>query len=226
MQELATQWESAGDRRAEFLQCYTLMTANMLAGIEAGDFCDAAWVAGLLDHFAEYYFVALADYEEDSAGTPAPWRLAHDAARQDHALVVQNLLLGINAHVNYDLVLAVVDMLDADWSHLPMAQREVRYEDYTRVNHIIARTVDSVQNQIVERAAPVMKVLDAALGPADEWLASSLVSHWREHVWRRAVEMLDVEDMAERAALRRQVEAEASQRARAILTGQQLSALL
>ena len=59
MQRLIDQWESCSDRRRFFLACYRMMTANMLAAIERKEFDDPAWVARLLEHFAEYYFVSL-----------------------------------------------------------------------------------------------------------------------------------------------------------------------
>jgi hypothetical protein len=219
MQELVNQWEQAGDRRADFLICYHLMTSNMLAAIQAGEFHDPRWVEALLEHFAEYYFVALDDYELDSAGTPAVWRLTFDTATQDQVLVLQNLLLGINAHINYDLVLALVDMLDPEWTSLSPERRQVRYEDHRHVNDIIGRTVDSVQDQVVKPGLPAMRVVDALFGPMDEWMASRLISHWRESVWDAATRMLDCIVSEEREALRTDIEAEALRRARAILIG-------
>ena len=92
MQALIEQWEQVGDRRAEFLTCYRLMTASMLVAVDAGEFHDSTWVAALLHHFAEYYFVALDDYEHSSAGIPAAWQFAFDTARQGDVLILQNLL--------------------------------------------------------------------------------------------------------------------------------------
>lgn len=217
MQALVEQWEQAGDRRADFLACYRLMTANMLAAIEAGEFHDAGWVAALLEHFAEYYFVALDDYAAGSAGTPVVWRFTFDTATQGEVLVLQNLLLGINAHINYDLVLALVDLLDPEWGSLTPERRQLRYEDHHHVNAIIGRTVDSVQDQVVDPSLPAMRLVDALLGPVDEWLASRLISSWRESVWNAATEMLDSTLREERAALREQIEADALRRAQVIL---------
>ena len=226
MQVLIEQWEKAGDGRADFLRCYSLMTGSMLSAIEAGDFHDREWVGALLRHFAEYYFVAVDDYEQGSEAVPSVWRLAHDAARQGDAWMLQNLLLGINAHINYDLVLALVDMLDQEWQSLTLANRQLRYEDHCHVNAIIGRTVDAVQDQVVERRLPAMSVLDEILGPVDELLASRMIAGWREAVWNAAIQMLDCSDMAERERLRREVEAEALRRAQTILTGSNPTALV
>src|SRR5690606_32407413 len=105
MQTFLRQWEDAADRKAVFLRCYSMMTANMLVAIEQGEFRDRTWVERLLHRFADYYFLALDAYEQERTAAPAVWQLAHDAARDDAALPIQNLLLGVNAHINYDLVL-------------------------------------------------------------------------------------------------------------------------
>lgn len=219
MQALIEQWEQVSDRRAEFLTCYRLMTSSMFGAIDAGEFHDPVWVTGLLHHFAEYYFVALDDYEHRSAGIPAVWQFAFDTAKQDDVMILQNLLLGINAHINYDLVLALVDMLEPEWEGLTPERRQLRYEDHHHVNAIIGRTVDSVQDQVVERALPIMEFVDDLLGPVDEWIASRTIGHWREAVWNAAVQMLESSDAEERQMLRREVESEALRRAQTILIG-------
>src|SRR4030065_45099 len=104
MQTRIRQWEEASDQRAIFLTCYLMMTRNMLSAISQHEFNDAAWVDQLLHRFAEYYFVALEAYEQDPAAAPSVWRLAHNTTQDPSALALQNLLLGVNAHINYDLV--------------------------------------------------------------------------------------------------------------------------
>lgn len=37
-------WKTAADNRYVFLQCYVLMSKNMLRALEAGEFHDRQWV--------------------------------------------------------------------------------------------------------------------------------------------------------------------------------------
>jgi hypothetical protein len=205
------QWEAAADRRAIFLSCYKQMTENMLIGLDEGTFLDTAWVGELLHHFADYYFAALDAYETDSPFTPVVWQQVHDITKHAEMHVLQDLFLGINAHINYDLVLTVVDLLQAQWAHMSPQQREGRYHDYRVVNDIIGRTIDAVQDDVVERWSPVMDVVDKTMGRLDEWLVLHLISNWREHVWQQAVRMM--ETPLEQEHLRQQVERETRQRA-------------
>lgn len=59
MTALVSHWEQENDRRAIFLQCYSMMTQNMFVALEEGRFHDAGWVGELLIHFAGYYFRSL-----------------------------------------------------------------------------------------------------------------------------------------------------------------------
>lgn len=198
-------WRAGGDRRATFLDCFLRMTHNMLAALEAGELTDVVWVSRLLDRFADYYFDALATYEQ-GAVAPAVWQVAHDAARQPKTLALQNLLLGVNAHINYDLMLVVADLLQPEWPQSTEAQRR-RHADFTHVNTIIARTIDAVQDEIVEPGAPALRTVDFLFGPLDEWVTVQVIGGWREEVWRQALDMLAAPTADQREALRRRVEA-------------------
>ena len=209
MTELVDQWEAAHDRRAIFLGCYRLMTGNMLDAIDAGRFHDGVWVSRLLHRFTDYYFDALRLYDQNSPVTSLVWKLAHDATRDDEVTTLQHLLLGVNAHINFDLVFALYDQLVPEWNSLSAEQRAQRHADHETVNRIIGETVDAVQDQVIDRHSPWFEFVDKLLGPVDEWLTSHLISHWREEVWNNAVCYLDAVDEIARGALRRQIEQQA-----------------
>jgi len=209
-------WQATADQRAAFLSCYQLMTRNMLAAIDGSQFNDAEWVYSLLQHFAEYYFNALEAYEQNSPVTPSVWQRAFEAAQDPETLVLQNLLLGINAHINYDLIFTLADMLEPDWPNLSADEQQGRYDDYTHVNQIIAQTIDAVQDTIIEPGSPTLELADRLGGPLDEWITSLMINSWRDEVWERAMLLLDARE-EERLALRRQYEQAALLRAGRIL---------
>lgn len=208
MQSLIQQWEERSDHRAEFLRCYLMMTHNVLTAIQHEEFSDSAWVNRLLERFANYYFVALEDYEQSPASAPAVWQLAHGAAHDPDCSVFQILLLGINAHINYDLVLALVDLLRPEWANLTEEQRATRYADHCHVNNVIGRTVDAVQNQLIDPVMPILNLFDHLLGPIDEIMVSHLIAHWRETVWHNANRLLATDQGSEQAQMIEQFEKE------------------
>jgi len=211
MTALIDRWEAAHDRRAIFVGCYRLMTGNMLDALDAGRFQDDVWVSNLLHRFAEYYFDALACYDQHHRDTPVVWQLAFEATRDDDVTTMQHLLLGVNAHINFDLVFTLVDMLAPEWAELTEDQRAQRHADHTLVNRIIGETVDAVQDQVIDRHSPWFDLVDKLLGPVDEWLTSQLISRWREEVWDNAVRYLELATPKEREILRREVEQQAMQ---------------
>jgi hypothetical protein len=221
MHGLVRHWEARGDRRCIFLGCYALMTANMLAGIRQSRFHDGPWVDRLLHHFAAYYFDALELYEQNRPETPLVWKQTYDAARDDRIKTLQHLFLGINAHINYDLALTLVDVLAPEWPRLAGDDRRKRYDDHCLVNTIIGETVDTVQDQVIERHAPWLDIVDKGLGRLDEWLVSHLIARWRSDVWTNAMRLLEASQPERRDALRREIEQAALHRGQEILDGLQ-----
>ncbi|MBN1669102.1 MAG: hypothetical protein JW862_18555 [Anaerolineales bacterium] len=209
MQTQIEHWELAHDPRLIFLQCYQLMTANMLTAIQQAKFEDGPWVDRLLHRFADYYFVALDTYEQQPSTAPPVWTLTHERTLQARILPVQMLLLGVNAHINYDLVLTLVELLQPEWETLPAHQRQGRYRDHCLVNIIIANSIDAVQDQVLEPAMPGLDLLDRWLGGIDERLISGLIRRWRESVWQNAQAMLESNHPGSQEQLRKRVEADA-----------------
>jgi hypothetical protein len=206
MQSLITQWQGESHQRAIFLDCYQLMTRNVLAAIDQGEFQDGEWVRAFLYRFADYYFVALAAYDRDPASAPRVWQQAHGTALDPRSLPIENLLLGVNAHINYDLVLTLVDQLRPEWDELTDDGKATRYADHCYINEVLARTIDSVQDQVLEPVMPGLDLIDKLLGPLDELLVSRLITQWRETVWHYATRMLEAESEDEQAAVRQAVE--------------------
>jgi hypothetical protein len=209
-------WESSGDSKALFLNCYMRMTRNMVAAIGNDQFDDPEWVTRLLRHFANYYFVALSAWENDPSSAPAVWRLAHDAAANPHVTPIQKLLLGVNAHINYDLVLTLDDLLKSEWDVMTDSARASRYADHCRVNRVIGQSIDAVQDEILEPAMPSMSLVDLFMGPLDEFLISKLITRWRETVWQNALSIWSTNDEEKRSGIIRRVEGDTLHTARYI----------
>ena len=206
MQTQTEQWQEIADDKALFLRCYMMMTGNVLAAVNQQEFNDPLWVSTLIERFADYYFVALRAYENDPASAPAVWQVAHNAAHDPKISAMQKLLLGVNAHINYDLVLTLVDMLEGEWDDHTEEVRNGRYTDHCHINEIIGHTINAVQDEVLEPAMPIMNVIDKLLGPIDERIILKLISDWREKVWQNASILLNTHEPLERAQFMAQVE--------------------
>jgi hypothetical protein len=100
----------------------------------AGRFEDAARMASFVEGFAGRYL----DADREPATASACWRAAFDVAADGDLLIVQQLLLGINAHVNFDLPQAVVAVADRT-GDLPGIR-----PDFDAVNLVLRATYDDV----------------------------------------------------------------------------------
>lgn len=206
MVSLSSHWEQEADLRFAFLKCYGMMTDNMISALNQHRFVDSDWVHVLIEHFADYYFRALDSFTQQEASSPRVWQITFRAAQLSDLQLVQHLLLGVNAHINYDLVFAVVDLLTPEWKELSPTTRAGRYQDYCLVNEIIGHTIDEVQDEILEHDSQVMKYLDMAFINFDEWLISRVITNWRDQVWNLAIQLLACEDEKNRVFISRKVE--------------------
>ena len=205
MQVLTQKWQQQNDARAIFLHCYLLMTQNMLLAIQQQRFQDNPWVRHLLHRFADYYFDALTQYDQQN-NPPRIWAYTHESAQQAQLHPLQHLLLGVNAHINYDLVLTLHEILGSKWLQLTDSQKKERYQDHCLVNTIIAETIDQVQDEVIEKYAPRMDWVDRLMGPLDEHLIALLIRRWRTQVWERAMAFCHCGEGKEQQKLQQELE--------------------
>lgn len=136
---------------------YSWETRDIAAAADDGVFDAPDDLRRMIVAFANRYFAARRQFR---AGEPAPkaWGLAFRAARSSPALVVQHVLLAMNAHINVDLAAAT-------------AETGLSWPDFSRVDAILARGVRRVQARL-NRTTPVLRMLDVFAGEFDEMLAT------------------------------------------------------
>lgn len=100
-------------RLGYFATLYQLMTKAVAAGMDKGIFENNARMEQLDVVFANRYLQAYFDYSNQLPVTTS-WQTAFDAAGRNDLIVVQHLLLGINAHINLDLGIAAADICTVD----------------------------------------------------------------------------------------------------------------
>ena len=200
-----------GDRRAVFTTAYLNMTLEIAGRVGESSFFDPTWVGRYAVAFANLYRTALLSYESgDLERTPKPWRQSFDASKNGRALLIQDLLLGVNAHINHDLALALVEAtIDPD--------RPKRRADHTAVNESIRRATDPVQEAVTSYYAPALKRFDRFFGRIDEELTSFSIDKARLAAWISAVSLTNARDETERTEVRGSIEDRASVMARLIL---------
>ncbi|ELZ29850.1 hypothetical protein C474_12476 [Halogeometricum pallidum JCM 14848] len=181
LRALCAAFEARRDRRAAFLSVYVRMTGAVAARVRREEFEDPEWVHDYLVAFANLYREAIHDYESGNLSSLAdPWLLAFDAAERGDSLVLQDTALGVNAHINYDLSLAVAAVgVDPD--------RAAKRADHRAVTDVIRDVVDETQDALAARDAAGLRMLDESLGSFDERFLVFTVDECRDSAWRTAV---------------------------------------
>jgi hypothetical protein len=172
------------ESRRDFLATYQRTTAAVGRAIEQGVFEDPAWVEEWDVAFARLYLDAL-DADLDGAGrVPRPWRLAFDAPTALPPL--RHVLLGINAHINYDLpqaLLAVIPVPDfADDTLLDRRRR-----DHERVDGVLADRVAAEDDELASRSART--ATDRLLQPLNRLASKRFLREARQKVWHNTTEL-------------------------------------
>ena len=160
--ELEQRFRAAQDRRSMFLTLYGVVSAAMRSRVASGAFADAVWVERYAVAFANLYREALEAYEAGrTSDVPRAWQLCFDAARAGTGTVLQDVLLGVNAHVNNDLAFAL-DRVAID------PGRDRRLRDHNAVNEVLAGVTERATERLTSLYAPGIATMDGAAGDLDE----------------------------------------------------------
>lgn len=171
---------AAGDRRRHFHATYLRTTRAVANEIARSGFGDNAWLERWDLVFADLYLDALA---ADRAGRPvsAPWRVAFDAARDRPDLPpLRHVLLGMNAHINYDLPQALVAVIEPHEFDDPAVLRR-RAADHRHVDDVLLARVGAEDHQL--GSASRLTLLDRLLRPANRAATRRLLVEARAKVW-------------------------------------------
>jgi len=187
--------------RAAFLGTYLRTTMAVGKAVDDGSFEDPEWVEQWDVAFAQLYLDA---YDAELAGdstVPRPWRLAFSAPAQLPAL--RHVLLGINAHVNYDLPQALLAVISpADFADPVLLGR--RQRDHERIDAVLAGRVGAEDDQLSAQQT----MLDRVLRPLNRLSSKRFLREARQKVWYNAMELNAARLVGEEAYDRRLAELE------------------
>ncbi len=160
-----------------FAALYHQVTAQVQQGIAHGYFDDGARMEKLDVVFANFYLNAYHAWRHHQPVAKS-WRQAFKHEKDDELIILQHLLLGINAHINLDLGHAAATIA-------PGAQLESLKGDFDKIHGILARLLDPVE-AVVGRFSPLIGILDQIGGKTDEALAGFSIGLARESAWSQA----------------------------------------
>jgi hypothetical protein len=182
MQDRLDRLPADKQHRAAFLATYLRTTVAVGKAVDDAAFEDPDWVERWDAVFAELYLQA---HDADLAGelVPRPWRLAFDAPADLPAL--RQVLLGINAHVNYDLPQAMLAVISPDdFTDSVLVAR--RQRDHERIDAVLAGRVAAEDDQL---SAEGQTMLDRVLRPFNRLASKRFLREARQKVWHNVGEL-------------------------------------
>lgn len=131
------------DGISSFTRLYATITSTVLRMLDGShptrSFADPEFLARLDVEFARRYLDAIVAYERHDGTVPACWKVLFDHRRDPEVGHVNFAACGVNAHVNFDLTLALL----ATWVDFP--PNPERHADYDLVNDVFAEEMDDLR---------------------------------------------------------------------------------
>jgi hypothetical protein len=159
---------------------YREVTVAIRGGIEADEFEDGERMVHLDEVFANRYLDA---FDAWKVGEPmtAAWSVAFDGLRKWRPVVIQDLLAGMNAHINLDLGIASATV--APRAELPTLER-----DFGTINDILAGLLDGFVEGVAE-VSPWIGLLDRVGGRTDQAIIKFAITVARQEAWEFASDL-------------------------------------
>lgn len=172
---------ATNSRTGYFAALYYKVTAAVRDGIASGQFQNGPRMEKFDVLFANRYLEAYYNWKNNLPLT-ASWQYAFAETPKRGVLVLQHLLLGMNAHINLDLGIVAVQAAGSE----PFADIQV---DFNSINSIISALTYQVLNEI-SRVSPLLSLLGLHSGDSTSALIQFSIDNARDGAWCFAEDLL------------------------------------
>jgi hypothetical protein len=210
LHQLEAAFVAAGDRHGVFTTAYVVTTTKLKDWIDHGHFLQNELVERYVVAFGNAYRDALAaDTVEFRGAVPLAWRQSFDACRAGRTSIFQDLLLGINAHINHDLAHAVIRAgLDVNCQRC--------YQDHCRMNEALRLATPLVRRRVAANYSRWLDLANWIYGRSIDRAVARAFEQARENAWGWAKALAAAGSDAERANVEQMISR------RAEMAGQQI----
>jgi len=182
LQGIIEECKAEKSRLGYFAALYLKVTINVRDGIAAGTFPNGDQLAKLDVAFANRYLDAY--YKRKKGEQPtASWAVAFEQAERSSVLVLQHLLLGINAHINFDLGIAAADVCGDQ----PLT---ILKKNFDAINMVIGALTNQVLNELGQ-ISPLLSLLGMHASNSNFALIQFSIENARDGAWRFAEDLLE-----------------------------------
>lgn len=157
-----------GDGLKWFNRLYMMVTKEVDVSPPAGGWKDADWLLRLDVVFAGFYFAAVAGFLDGSADTASSWSALMEARHEAGIDRIQFALAGMNAHINHDLALALLET-DRVMNVVP---------GYGSPQHVDYEAVNGLLNTVMPAALQMLAVGILGLAAQDTGKIGRVLAFW------------------------------------------------
>src|SRR5450432_949686 len=165
---------AAQDRVGYFAALYRRVTAAVKEGVAANAFENGPRMELLAITFANRYFAAFSAYRAGQALTDA-WKVSFQATASASPMLLQHLLLGMNAHINLDLGIAAATVSI-------QGNLEDLKTDFYKINMVLASLSGTCIDEF-GKIWPVIHWANSMLDKPEEIMADYQIDQARTYAW-------------------------------------------
>ena len=177
--------EKNNDTSGYFAALYLKVTKQVKKGIENNEFEDGPRMEKLDVIFASRYLDAYRAWKNNQPVTDS-WKKAFSLSTQYWPIVLQHLLMGMNAHINLDLGIAAAEISkNKDINELK--------NDFDKINEILSSLVNEVQDNL-SKIWPTLKWILQKTRKVDDFLVDYSMQLSRDGAWKFAGSIVNKPD--------------------------------
>ncbi|MEP6645473.1 MAG: DUF5995 family protein [Saprospiraceae bacterium] len=180
-----------------FASLYRTVTLRIKEGIEHREFEDNPRMERLDVIFANRFIDAYNSYKKKERPTLS-WEYAFQQDTNYWPIVLQHLLLGMNAHINLDLGIAAEETSPGE------KISEIR-NDFDKINLILFSLVAKVENDLAS-IWPTLKFLLKVIGRVDNFMIDFNMEHARKGSWKFANQLAKMNEQEKTIAIKKRDE--------------------
>ncbi len=186
----------SGDGLKWFNLLYMRVTQEVESNPPPEGWEDPVWLTHLDVVFAQFYRTAILSWLNHSADVPSSWKALFEARFRPGIERIQFALAGMNAHIDHDLALALIQT-DAELNLIP-GRTSPEHDDFECVNGILEAALPTALQFL---AAGILGELAQDTGKIGRLLAIWNVRAARDMAWDFADHLRSLTGMARTTAL-------------------------
>lgn len=176
------------DRIGYFAALYCRVTRTIKQAVDDGTFEHGENIERIILGFAGRYFEAMDAYRAGSKPSES-WAVAFKASEEWPPVLIQHLGLGMNAHINLDLGVAIAQVFPGD-------KIDAFAGDYDKVNDVLFSLMDEIVREFGQ-VWPIIKQADRFLRGSELSVLDFDMQSSRKHAWDVAKRLAHLEGKAQ-----------------------------